>query len=108
MAYFNNSPSSLIPSYSILMFKVELGLYVEDTDLDNDGIPSIEEDLNGNGYLYDDNTDEDTFSNFRDADDDGDGVSTKREISDDNGNIIKPYPDKDGDGIPDYLDPDTN
>ncbi len=108
MAYFNNSPSSLIPSYSILMFKVELGLYVEDTDLDNDGIPSIEEDLNGNGYLYDDNTDEDTFSNFRDPDDDGDGVSTRREISDGNGNIIKPYPDKDGDGVSDYLDPDTN
>ncbi len=115
LAYFNSSNSSLIPSYSPILFKVELGLYVEDTDRDNDGIPSIEEDLNGNGYLYDDNTDakdESRFAipapNFNDADDDGDGVSTRSEITDDNGNIIKPYPDKDGDGIPDYLDPDTN
>ncbi|MEC7264841.1 MAG: peptidylprolyl isomerase, partial [Bacteroidota bacterium] len=47
LAYFNSSNSSLIPSYSPILFKVELGLYVEDTDRDNDGIPSIEEDLNG-------------------------------------------------------------
>ncbi|MBO0342654.1 MAG: hypothetical protein VX798_02690 [Bacteroidota bacterium] len=113
LGYFNSSGSALIPSYSPLLFKVELGLYVENTDRDNDGIPSIEEDLNGNEYLFDDNTDleEEPFNplaNFRDADDDGDGVSTKNEISDDNGNIITPYPDSDGDGIPDYLDPDSN
>lgn len=114
LAYFNNSNSSLVPSYSPLVFKIELGLYIQDTDRDNDGVPSIEEDLNGNGYLYDDNTDYDDESrfarlpNFNDADDDGDGVSTRSEITDDNGNIIKPYPDKDGDGVPDYLDPDTN
>lgn len=108
MAYFNNSPSSLMPTYSILMFKVELGLYVEDTDNDNDGVPSIDEDLNGNGFLYDDNTDGDTSANFRDIDDDGDGVTTRSEITDDDGNIISPYPDADGDGVPDYLDPDTN
>lgn len=113
LAYYNKPNSNLIPYYAPLLFKVELGLYVEDTDRDNDGIPSIMEDLNGNGYLYDDNTDIDQESytilaNFRDADDDGDGVSTKSEISDDNGNIIYPYPDSDGDGIPDYLDPDSN
>jgi len=114
LGYFNNPGSSLIPRYSPLVFKIELGLYVQDTDRDGDGVPSIEEDLNGNGYLFDDNTDYDDESrfarlaNFNDADDDGDGVSTRKEISDDNGNIIKPYPDKDGDGVPDYLDPDTN
>lgn len=115
LAYFNTSNSSLIPIYSPLVFKIELGLYVENTDRDNDGIPSIEEDLNGNGYLNDDNTDAEDESrfvpaspNFNDADDDGDGVSTRSEITDENGTIIKPYPDKDGDGIPDYLDPDTN
>lgn len=113
LAYFNNPGSSLIPLYAPLLFKVEVGLFVEDTDRDNDGIPSIMEDLNGNGYLFDDNTDVDSesisfFANFRDADDDGDGVSTRSEITDDDGNIIFPYPDADGDGIPDYLDPDTN
>nr|WP_297786693.1 hypothetical protein [uncultured Allomuricauda sp.] len=113
LGYFNNSGSALIPSYAPLLFKVELGLYIEDTDRDNDGIPSIDEDLNGNGYLFDDNTDvEDEpfnpLANFRDADDDGDGVSTKNEISDDDGNIIIPFPDSDGDGVPDYLDPDSN
>ncbi|MER3317289.1 MAG: hypothetical protein RIB79_03270 [Allomuricauda sp.] len=112
MAYFNRSPSGLIPTYSILMFEIELGLYVEDTDHDNDGIPSIQEDLNGNGFLGDDNTDMDEESiagrlpNFRDVDDDGDGVLTRDEIIIDNGELI--FPDADGDGTPDYLDPDTN
>lgn len=113
LAYFNRPNSSVIPLYAPLLFKVEVGLFMEDTDNDNDGIPSIMEDLNGNGYLFDDNTDVDDESftilaNFRDADDDGDGVSTRSEITDDDGNIIFPYPDADGDGIPDYLDPDTN
>ncbi len=106
LGYFNGT-RELIPSYSVLLFMVDLGIYVEDTDWDNDGIPSIDEDLNGNGFMFDDNTDEDTSANFRDIDDDGDGVLTRNEISDDNGNIILPYPDTDNDGIPDYLDPDT-
>ena len=114
MAYFNRSPSTLISPYSILMFKIELGLYKENTDHDNDGIPSVEEDLNGNGFLGDDNTnaEEEPLGatprpNYQDPDDDGDGISTRNEISDDNGNIITPYPDADGDGVPDYLDPDN-
>lgn len=112
LAAFNGSVGSA-GTYAPVLFKVELGLFVEDTDSDNDGIPSIQEDLNGNRYLFDDNTnlDEESFSplpNFRDPDDDGDGVSTWSEITDDDGNIIFPYPDSDGDGTPDYLDPDTN
>lgn len=106
LGYFNVSRTS-IPMYSVLLFKVDLGLYVEDTDGDNDGVPSIEEDLNGNGFMFDDDTDEDGLPNFRDIDDDGDGVTTRREITDDNGVIILPYPDADNDGVPDFLDPDT-
>ena len=112
MAYFNRSPSALVPAYSILMFEIELGLYVEDTDHDNDGIPSSQEDLNGNGFLGDDNTDIEEESialrlpNFRDVDDDGDGVLTREEIIIENGELI--FPDADGDGTPDYLDPDSN
>ncbi len=100
-----------IPQYSPLMFSIDL-FTINDTDHDGDGIPSIEEDLDGDGYLYNDNTDLDSevvpFANFQDADDDGDGVSTRDEISDENGNIIIPFPDSNNDGTPDYLDPDTN
>ncbi|WP_420601099.1 FKBP-type peptidyl-prolyl cis-trans isomerase [Flagellimonas sp.] len=116
LANFNRS-QGLIPQYTPLMFSIDL-FTLNRTDHDGDGIPSIDEDVNGNGYLYDDNTDSQSeidaglnvrFANFQDADDDGDGVSTKNEISDDNGKIIgPPYPDSNNDGTPDYLDPDVN
>lgn len=115
LGYFNVIRPNL-PAYSPMMFKISLLTHVSDVDHDNDGIPSMEEDLNGNGYLYDDNTDRDEeiklytveiANNFRDGDDDGDGIGTLEEISDENGNIITPYPDTDGDGTPDYLDPDS-
>jgi FKBP-type peptidyl-prolyl cis-trans isomerase len=118
LAYFNgNGSSSILPSYANLIFQVEVGNVVVDTDNDNDGIPTILEDLNGNGYLYDDNTDgaEEEASgllvpiaNFRDADDDGDGTLTRDEINlDDDGNLVLPFPDADKDGVPDHLDRDT-
>ena len=115
MGYFaGGGPSGTIPAYSPLLFKLDIGLFVEDTDRDNDGIPSILEDLDGNGSLLNDNTDLDSelltgviLPNFRDADDDQDGIPTRDEISDEDGNIIIPYPDSDNDGTPDYLDPDN-
>jgi hypothetical protein len=78
---------------------------VNDLDHDNDGIPSWMEDLNGNGYLLDDDTDGDGVPNYIDNDDDGDGVLTIDEI------IVHPdgtieFPDYNNDGTPDYLDPD--
>ena len=90
---------------------IDLFTYVEETDHDGDGIPSIMEDLNGNGYLFDDNTDDDLepfnvfIPNFLDPDDDGDGIITREEI------IFNPdgsltFPDSNGNGIPDYLDKD--
>lgn len=117
LGFFSNPNSLLIPLYAPLVFKVNTGLFVENTDFDNDGIPSILEDVDGDGNLANDNTDVDDeidrrstlFPNHLDADDDGDGVSTRSEISDDDGNIIgPPYPDSNNDGTPDYLDPDTN
>lgn len=114
LGYFNDSGTG-IAAYSPLIFKIELGLVVENTDADGDGIPTWMEDLNGNGYLFDDNTDEDEElkaftailrSNFVDADDDGDGTPTRDEIViDAQGNIS--FPDTDGDGTPDYLDKDS-
>jgi FKBP-type peptidyl-prolyl cis-trans isomerase len=118
LAYFNgNGASSRLPSYSNLIFQVEVGNVIVDTDNDNDGIPSILEDLNGNGYLFDDNTDRAEeeasrllapIANFRDADDDGDGTLTRDEINlDADGNLVLPFPDADNDGVPDHLDRDT-
>ncbi|MEB8330565.1 hypothetical protein OO009_14485 [Flavobacteriaceae bacterium KMM 6897] len=114
LAYYNSVGAGNIPQYSPLIFKLDLGLMVANTDYDNDGIPSILEDLNGDGYLTNDNTDREAevkartglIANHLDVDDDGDGTPTREEIViDANGNIT--FPDTDGDGIPDYLDKDT-
>ena len=115
LAYFNNAVPN-VPQYSVLIFKVDTGLFVAETDYDNDGIPSILEDLNGDGDVTNDNTDLEqernigspAFANHLDPDDDDDGTPTRDEISDEDGNIIIPYPDTDGDGIPDYLDRDNS
>jgi FKBP-type peptidyl-prolyl cis-trans isomerase len=113
LAYFNNARSN-IPAYSPLMFAVNL-VTKKTTDHDGDGIPSIMEDLNGDGYLFNDNTDEKEekasgsflrFVNYLDPDDDQDNTPTRDEIIiDDQGNIT--FPDTDNDGIPDYLDRDN-
>lgn len=79
------------------------------TDSDNDTIPDLSEDLNGNGDLTDDDTDMDGIPNYLDNDDDGDGVPTALET---NGvgargtNFF--YLDTDGDGIENYLDNDDD
>lgn len=67
LGYYNIARGS-IPAYSPMIFKIDL-YAVNEADHDRDGTISIEEDANGDGYLYNDDTD--------------------------------------GDGIPDYLDPDT-
>jgi hypothetical protein len=76
---------------------------------DNDGIPALLEDINGNGNLEDDDTDGDGIPNYLDIDDDGDNVLTKDEKPDPNndGNLSDAQ-DTDGDGIPDYLDNDDD
>ncbi len=79
LAYFEVSPSSLIPTYSNLIFKFEL-LQIEVLDHDNDGIPSYVEDLEDNKNIFDDDTDGDLRPNYVDADDDGDGVLTLDEL----------------------------
>ena len=113
LGYFNAFIDG-IPPYSPLVFKVEVGLYIEDTDYDNDGVPSILEDIDGDGDLTNDNTDEDQertlglqiLANHLDTDDDQDGTPTRDEIIIDAlGNLT--LPDGDGDGIPDYLDRDN-
>ncbi len=116
LGYFNIPPTPAIGSYDPLVFSVEVGLFIEDTDNDNDGIPSILEDLNGDLDVFNDNTDNDIerengllqgIPNFRDIDDDGDGILTRVEISDVDGNVIIPYPNTSGGPLPDYLNPDV-
>lgn len=105
---FNNVTPE-IPQYSPLLFTVDL-FTVNPTDHDGDGIPSIEEDLNNNGYLFDDNTDIESeldagaqlAADFQDLDDDDDGIRTRDEINADGS-----FRDSDGDGIPDHRDPDS-
>lgn len=79
------------------------------TEDDNDGIPAALEDINGNGNLDDDDTDEDGIPNYLDVDDDGDNVLTVNEKPDpnDDGDISDAL-DTDGDGIPNYLDNDDD
>lgn len=104
LGYFSSStPGS---SYAPLIFKVNL-LRVEESDHDQDGVPSYLEDVDGDKNVSNDDTDGDNFPNYFDPDDDGDGIATLTEISDEDGNIIIPYPDTDNDGTPDYLDPDN-
>ncbi|MGI9545998.1 MAG: FKBP-type peptidyl-prolyl cis-trans isomerase [Flavobacteriaceae bacterium] len=114
LAFFNAIQTE-IPAYSPLIFTIDLFSF-DTTDHDGDGIPSFLEDVDGDGYLYNDNTDleqeqETTslarFSDFLDADDDADGTPTRDEIEIDNeGNIT--FPDGDGDGVPDYRDRDNS
>jgi len=104
LGYFSSSQPS-IPPYSPLIFNVQL-LLVNEADHDRDGIPSWMEDLNENNVVFDDDTDEDQTPNFADPDDDGDGTPTRDEIIINEDGSIE-FPDSNGNGTPDYLDPDT-
>ncbi|GEQ86709.1 hypothetical protein ULMS_22170 [Patiriisocius marinistellae] len=110
LGYYVNPPPTTtggvpIPVYSQLIFSFQL-LETEVGDQDNDGIPSVMEDINENGLEEDDNTDGDTLPNYADADDDGDGRPTEDEIIiNEDGSIT--FPDTDGDGTPDHLDADS-
>ena len=101
LGYYNNGTGTIRP-YSPLIFQVNL-LTLNRTDHDNDTVLTILEDLDGDHNFDNDDTDEDGFPNYLDADDDGDDVLTKDEYDVDGDGIPD---DSDGDGIPDYLDND--
>lgn len=105
LGYFNNLPGN-VPAYSPLIFKFDAFVINDNTDHDRDGVPSFLEDVDEDGDLTNDNTDEDLSINALDSDDDNDGIPTRDEIEfDDDGNLV--LPDEDGDGTPDYLDADN-
>ena len=99
LGYYNSATVS-IPSYSPLIFQVEM-MTLNRTDHDNDTVLTIYEDLDGDSNFDNDDTDSDTIPNYYDPDDDGDGVLTKDEYDVDGDGVAD---DTDGDGIPDYLD----
>ena len=137
LGYYVSPPNgSIIPFYAQLIFTFQL--YSSRTgDQDDDGLPTIFEDLNGNNLEEDDDTDADGLPNFFDADDDGDGRPTSEEIivrtyvfldgepeptwpstetevkREYNAQTMETtiytveYPDEDNDGIVDYLDSDS-
>jgi len=84
LGYYANSASD-IPSYSPLIFSFKL-YEVQRIDNDGDGIFSYLEDINGDGYIrdnettYEDDTDQDGTPDAFDIDDDGDAALTKEEI----------------------------
>lgn len=96
---YYNSGSTKIPAYAPLVFSIKL-YAINRTDSDGDGIKNFQEDVNGDGYMRvlakgvvnPDDTDGDEIPNFLDTDDDGDGVSTKTEITGANGVLI-PFAD---------------
>ncbi len=78
-----------------------------DTDDDGDGIDTFDEDIDGSGDPFDDDSDDDGQPNYLDIDDDGDGILTSIETEDDLDNDGSPNYldiDADGDGIPDNVE----
>lgn len=102
LGYFS-TPRTGIPTYSPLIFKLDMLLVNNGIDHDRDGILSITEDRNANNYLLDDDNDDDGLPDYLDNDDDNDGTLTINEYDEDGDGIPD---DTDGDGIPDYLDND--
>ncbi|HEU0125597.1 MAG TPA: FKBP-type peptidyl-prolyl cis-trans isomerase [Flavobacterium sp.] len=106
LAYYA-SPSGVIPAYSCIYFNIKLfALQRMDNEYNvtstgitivGDGVPDYLEDINGDGYLYDlrnttrypnppdymlgDDSDKDGIPDYLDFDDDGDGYTTRLEVT---------------------------
>ena len=99
LGYYSSGNGS-IPAYAPLVFSFKL-LEIQRLDQDGDGIPSYLEDLNGDGYMRTlatgvvnpDDTDGDGVPNFLDVDDDGDGFTTKLEITNPATGLAYPFAD---------------
>lgn len=96
--------SFTIPPNECLYYFIDMGKVVL-ADSDGDLVSNNDEDIDGDGDVFDDDTDEDTIPDYLDVDDDGDGILTKFEDTDGDGNPMND--DTDGDGIPNYLDSDS-
>jgi len=121
LAFYSASAPG-VPLYSNVLFKFEL-YQTEVNDHDGDNIPSFMEDINNDGQLNNDDTDDNGINDFIDVDDDGDFVLTINEdlepdedltvdrdgdgdSTNDIGDGDPTNDDSDDDGIPNYLDDD--
>jgi hypothetical protein len=82
-----------------------------DPDDDGDGIPTKDEDADGNGTPLNDDADGDGIPDFLERDEDGDGETTLEECPAEQ-LAAGTCPDNDGDddagdGVPDYMEPDN-
>ena len=135
LGYYSNPPPG-IPVYAQLIFSFQV-YETELGDQEADTVPSIYEDINGDGNVFNDDTDADGVPNYADIDDEGDGRLTINEVEEnvytvnlgesdpvfaeneverkrktDSETMITTittitFTDTDGDGTPDYLDPDN-
>ncbi|WP_299527475.1 FKBP-type peptidyl-prolyl cis-trans isomerase [uncultured Lutibacter sp.] len=96
--------NGFIPGNEPLIFQFTLDS-VNESDDDNDGILSKNEDIDNDGNVKNDDTDGDLIPNYLDTDDDGDGILTKDEDANGDGDLTND--DTDNDGIPNYLDKDN-
>ena len=102
---YYDTGSGSIPSYAPLVFSFKL-YEIQRLDQDGDGIPSYQEDLDGDGYMYDfsnlikyptppttnpDDSDKDGIPDFFDVDDDGDMYTTKLEITNAATGLVYPF-----------------
>lgn len=101
---YANFGTVTIPSNSPLYYFIDLGKVIE-ADGDGDLVSNNDEDLDGDGDVYNDDTDGDLLPDFQDIDDDDDGIFTRLEDIDGDGDPRND--DTDGDGIPNYLDADS-
>ena len=92
----------------VLLYIVNLQDIVENTDHDQDMVPSIYEDVNGDGKSWNDDTNENRVVNYLDTDDDGDGVLTKDEDANGDGDPRNDFSDPNKPTVPDYLNRDVN
>lgn len=102
LAYANTGSGAILANEPI-MFNIDLLDIVEDTDMDRDGIPSIMEDIDGDGKPLNDDTDGDLIANLFDTDDDGDGVLTINEDANGDGDPTNDFSDPNNPDLPDYL-----
>ena len=102
LAYRNTGTVS-IPGNSNLVFYVNLWDLYKIPDADRDNIDSLDEDLDGDGKPWNDNSDDDSTPDYLDTDDDNDGVLTKYEDANGNGDPRDDFSDPDNPTVPDYL-----
>jgi hypothetical protein len=103
---WRNAGTIGVPANANVMFHIELFDIVENTDHDNDSVPSIAEDPDGDGNPTNDDTDGDGFANFLDPDDDNDGIPTIEEDANGDGDPTNDFSDPNNPDLPDYLNPD--